>query len=560
MTSRYYYPCHLLALMAALLATACFMPKTVLATPTDNSLREVYVSANGSDSNDGSSDSPLATLSAAVQAAADGGTVYALSDLSLTKAARFWDKDIRIKSSGDNAYTITRADSFETASDPARSRYNPAMIEVGGASGIGSLYLENIILDDARKSALGTEGPGYYIQADSDGDGQTVFGDLTISNAQIVQDAMIATYHSECEITLGSGAVLKNYGGMSAVRISGGTLTMLAGSAILDETYASIRGKGEPISGASAGLYGPAGAIWVQGGTVNMESESEIRDIDGRAIYEDSGAIHLAGNIQRITSNNNMWQGADGLVVHVRNGAACSLEPNCFVSNGFTDNSKVTGSAFCIIQKDSRLEMKSGSVIEDWNGVNVFYVAGSSNPDDTYKGTLNINGKITNVNTNGNHIIQAVESNVTIGANAEITYNKVSYGTVYIQGGNTVHIFGKINGNYSTDRGGAVAITNHGDSDVFMYDGAELNNNYSEQTGGGILVSDGQFIMYGGTISGNCASLEGGGIFVREGGSFKMVGGTISNNYSSKEGGGIAHQPGSGHVEVEGGAVANELL
>lgn len=97
-------------------------------------------------------------------------------------------------------------------------------------------------------------------------------------------------------------------------------------------------------------------------------------------------------------------------------------------------------------------------------------------------------------------------------------------------------------------------MTNHGYSRVDMYDPAEISGNYSAQTGGGVLVSQGLFRMHGGTISGNFATLEGGGIFVRESGIFEMTGGDISGNYTATYGGGVAFQPGSSRVSIGGNA------
>ena len=60
--------------------------------------------------------------------------------------------------------------------------------------------------------------------------------------------------------------------------------------------------------------------------------------------------------------------------------------------------------------------MKSGSCIENWNGRNIFFVSGSNDSENAYKGTLVIDGTITKVNTNGNHIVQATESNILLGS------------------------------------------------------------------------------------------------------------------------------------------------
>ena len=60
---------------------------------------------------------------------------------------------------------------------------------------------------------------------------------------------MIATYNGVGTVTLGDGAILKNFGGMSAIRIAGGTLNMQSGSKIIDDSIKD-RTKGTIIEGA----------------------------------------------------------------------------------------------------------------------------------------------------------------------------------------------------------------------------------------------------------------------------------------------------------------------
>ena len=217
-------------------------------------------------------------------------------------------------------------------SDPARVNYNPAMIESADLLTLDHSYL--------RISSLMMREPppgempilviiSRRIQARWD----YRLGDMAIPNTDIVQDSIVATYHGESTITLGSGTILKNYGGMSAVRVAGGKLIMRAGSVICDDNMSIARAKGDTITGADTGLYGPAGAIWVQGGSVQMEPGSTIYNINGRAVYADSGNVDLAGDIYNILSNDNMWQGHSGVVAHVRNGASCTLEAGCQISN-----------------------------------------------------------------------------------------------------------------------------------------------------------------------------------------------------------------------------------
>lgn len=147
-----------------------------------------------------------------------------------------------------------------------------------------SLTLENIIFDDAGRH----EGSLFMQAPVSD-----------ISSDTIVQDAIVATYNNTATITLGDGAVLKNFGGMSAVRISGGELIMEDGSKIIDDSITDREKDGSTD-------FGPAGAVWMQGGTFEMEEgayiggASEDEWMVGRAVYIDGGEVTLNGTISRI--------------------------------------------------------------------------------------------------------------------------------------------------------------------------------------------------------------------------------------------------------------------
>lgn len=194
-----------------------------------------------------------------------GGTynIYVMSNLTSTACARFYDCHVTISSYDDpetedvETYKVTRGDSFQGQHETGRNWYNPSLLEIGKAKydndgsfamkELASLTLENITFDDAGK----TEGK-YYLQAGIEG----LPAGATSGN--IVQDAIIATYSNTSEITLGAGAVLKNYGGMSAVHLADGTLTMESGSKIIDDSVTD-RTKGD------AGSFGPAGAVWMQG-------------------------------------------------------------------------------------------------------------------------------------------------------------------------------------------------------------------------------------------------------------------------------------------------------
>ena len=522
------------------------------ADPTaQNGAAEIYVSSTGNDEqNTGTKDLPFATLAKAVDAAADGTTIYVMSDLTMDQCARFYDKSLKITSGEGGPYTITRSADFKQQSDTARSWYNPAMIEVqsSSASSVG-LTLSDIVLNDAGMH----EGTVFA---------QAVSGDGNEGNTAYVQDAIIASNATvPCTVTLGKDAVLRNFGGMSAVRATDqAKIVMESGSVIEDTLTGYTRTKG---SGADS--VGPAGAIWLQGGTLVMEEGSKIRNMDGRGVYADGGKVEIGGAISSIAANKSaMWQANSGIVIHLRNNAEGTLTSTALIE-------KISSGSIIYCAGDAKsFKMENGSKITDCpklNG-NVIYAKNC---------TVVIDGEISNVYATGNHILQTDGGTaVTIGENGRILNNHAYYGAVYINGTDEhLDIYGKINGNICANRGGGVVLSNNGGNhNATMYEGAEICNNKAEQTGGGAMISKGVFTMNGGTISGNISGTNsakgeadriGGGVFVRRGGQFIMNGGAIENNATTAFGGGVCFDASDyggmvPKIELNAGTVRNNLM
>lgn len=448
-----------------------------------------------------------------------------MSDLTMDQCARFYDKSLKITSGEGGPYTITRIADFEPQSDKARSWYNPAMIEVqsSSASSVG-LTLSNIVLDDAGMH----EGTVFAqaVSGNGNADNNTIF----------VQDAIIASNATvPCTVTLGSGAVLRNFGGMSAVRATDqAKIVMESGSVIEDNLTGYTRTKD-----SAAVSVGPAGAIWLQGGTLVMEEGSKIQNVNGRGVYADGGKVEIGGAISNIAANKSaMWQANSGIAIHLRNNAEGTLTSTALIK-------KLSGGSVIHCAGGAKsFEMENGSKITDCPSLNgnVIYAQNS---------IVVIDGEISNVYATGNHILQTDGGTaVTIGENGRILNNHAHYGAVYINGTNEhLDIYGKINGNICTDRGGGVVLSNNGGNhNAIMYKGAEICNNKAEKTGGGTMISKGVFTMNGGTISGNISGTNranpeadriGGGVFVRRGGQFIMNGGAIENNATTAFGGGV---------------------
>lgn len=516
-----------------------------------NDAAEIYVSSTGNDEqNTGTKDLPFATLAKAVDAAADGTTIYVMSDLTMDQCARFYDKSLKITSGEGGPYTIKRSADFKQQSDTARSWYNPAMIEVqsSSASSVG-LTLSNIVLDDAGMH----EGTVFA---------QAVSGDGNGDNTVYVQDAIIASNATvPCTVTLGKDAVLRNFGGMSAVRATDqAKIVMESGSVIEDTLTGYTRTKG---SGADS--VGPAGAIWLQGGTLVMEEGSKIRNMDGHGVYADGGKVEIGGAFSSIAANKSaMWQANSGIVIHLRNNAEGTLTSTALIE-------KISsGSIIYCAGGAKSFKMENGSKITDCpklNG-NVIYAKNC---------TVVIDGEISNVYATGNHILQTDGGTaVIIGENGRILNNHAYYGAVYINGTDEhLDIYGKINGNICANRGGGVVLSNNGGNhNATMYEGAEICNNKAEQTGGGAMISKGVFTMNGGTISGNISGTNsakgaadriGGGVFVRRGGQFIMNGGAIENNATTAFGGGVCFDASDyggtvPKIELNAGTIRNNLM
>lgn len=508
----------------------------------DNSLDVVYVSSTGDDENgSGAQDSPVASLAKAVLVAKDNGTVYVMSDLTMTKCARYYGKHLTITSGEGGPYTLTRGDDFAAHQDPARSTYNPALIEVDSTSGpnTASLKLTNIVLDDAAKH----EG-SYFVQADSEGDGHTTVGSTEVGNTDIVQDGIIATYNGVATITLGDGAVLKNYGGMCAVRVSGGELIMEDGSQIIDD-HEITREKGVK------GSFGPAGAIWLQGGTLTMNGGiiggADGTVMTGRAVYVDSGTANIGGTVQNIKGADAAWQGQNGVAVHLRSYGEATLTGTGEITNVTGTNS---GNNCAIWTQFCNFTTKAGSVISHVDGFQLLHFDDLDN--NNYSHEVLLDGTISDCACGSACLLRSWYGQITFGENSVIENCSSSSagGLIYSNNGSHYTFKGTIRNNTASK--GMIYLANQGGGGVIatIEDGAHIVDN----KGLGIRVNNSSNLtMNGGEIARNSSyGVQVSGKTDWTGVKFIMNGGTIADN----EGVGVyAAIGGNAVVQLNGGSV-----
>ncbi|WP_417054593.1 InlB B-repeat-containing protein, partial [Dysosmobacter sp.] len=502
----------------------------------------VYVRSDGSDSNAGTQTAPYATLVKAVTEAEDGSTIYVMSNLTMTKCARYYDKDLTITSlDPNNPVTISRWTEFDPQSDHARSWYNPAMVEVQTTGGEGAgLTLTNIIFDDDGKK----EGT-VFAQAVSDGS----VGATSNDNLVYVQDAIIASNATvPTTITLGDGAVLRNFGGMSAVRVTDQAKLVMKSGSVIEDASSITRSKGD------AGSVGPAGAVWLQGSDFEMENGAEIKNVNGRAVYADGGSVSVGGTISGITGNPAMWQGEDGTAIHLRSENASAV----LTSTAVVENISGGGSAVYVTGVDNHFLTAKGSTIRKLTqtiGVNCV-----SNKN------TKLNGEITKVS--GAIPLRLQTADVVLGEDGIIHKNELtSHGAAYVHNSSNLTIYGKINDNYSSSGKNAAALfiaPNGGDSHATLELGGEIcnNTNNGSKYGAAVELQQGNcsFTMNGGTISGNSGPC--GAVQVHKGSAkFIMNGGEVTGNTSTTGGeAGIYVENGTPTVELNAGKAQSVTL
>lgn len=417
----------------------------------------LYVSKDGSDENPGTQDEPLATLAKAVLKAQDGATIYIMSDLIMTKSARYYDKNLTITSTEDGPFTITRGEKFETTSDNTRSFYNPAMIEVQTTKDSSSLVVENLILDDANKIPKYTNAKGQTVDCVYKGPTTNGSG----GNLEKVQTAIIestATYPTT--VTLGKGAVLRNYGGMSAVRVT--------------QESALVMKSGSSIIGGSKG----SGAIWCQSADATMEEGSLITEMTGSNAIMASGSEsdHSIVTINGEITNNNfshaLQTGGNTDTIIGKTGYAHDNNVNygTIYLNGNNDTLEFYGRVNNNISSD-----RAGGVALSNNGTNKSAVM--------YEGAEIIGNESKEEGAGG----LLVSCGIFTMEGGTISENKAVIHAEAIGGG--VHV----------RRGG-----------TFIMNGGEISNNEATVAGGGIAYDalyygslDPNLQLNGGTITGN---------------------------------------------------------
>lgn len=423
----------------------CYIPAFAFADADQTAdSADIYVAADGNDATgDGTKAAPYASLAKAAEVvnagAGENFTVHVMSDLTSTACARFYNKNVTIVGEGTTVPVVSRGDGFDTQNDTARSWYNPAMIEVGGTKTDGSedlgkatLRLKNIILDDAGEH-MGTK----FGFAKTDGKG---------GNEEYVQDAIIASYNGTGTIILDEGATLKNFGGMTAVYVTGsGKLIMKNGSTICDdENFAASNNRN--------GKH----AIFLIGATLEMDEGSCVQNIKNALAVNSEGAKCLVnGSIKGIDGKNNP-------VVRVVANSEFTLGRTGVIENNTTDNI-----ATAYIHSGSVAHIY-GKIIGNKAPAGALYIV--TNGGSSY-GYLYDGAEIINNESTGKYgVIEVQQGDCTFTMNGgTVSGNKAKAGAIQVRKANAKFIMnGGVVDNNELLAGGT------GDAGVYATEGSNL--------------------------------------------------------------------------------------
>lgn len=343
--------------LSAALALGMISPAALAAAPADT----LYVSVSGSDANDGTQESPLATLPAAYDAVNDGGTIILLSDLETDIVTEFAEEKSVTLDGGGYSVTYTSSTSISTeaagvfsvsAGTVSLTNITVQMPEQKGTNG-RVLYIGEggavELLDGAvlANGYLGYGGGGVLVDG----------GSLTMTEGAEIQDCYIVNnttgYGGGVCVADGGTFVMdgglitgntihttlgyENYGGGVAI-LAGATMTMTGGTITGNEVDTAGGGvylaeggtlelggpaaiNGNTVSSADNNLYLPTtGATWAQ-----IEAATgEIGVTHGEADYNVIVGTPSGYTITRADEDAYTYDGGYGRAGHAR--TYCSFE------------------------------------------------------------------------------------------------------------------------------------------------------------------------------------------------------------------------------------------
>jgi hypothetical protein len=438
-----------------------------------------YVSAEGSDTNDGGSvNTPFRTLSRAYDAALasrNGRRVYILSDL-------------------EEAGPVT----LDAAGKPARGN---TAVSIEGFGGRRAAPFK------IRRSE-GTDGSVVEIQ----GGANVTFSNITIDGkpheSEPVGQPATSVYKPLFDVVL-DHTVKSEPGCHRALAVGGAGTEVTLGSGV------TVSGKKNGY--AYSGMKGVAYYEYPDQGV-------GIRVYDGARLVLGEGSA-----VANCDGTSSGYAGCYAAVV-VQSDAVLEMRKGSRVyANHETGGVLITSSRFTM----------DGGEISGNDRIGVSLYRGSSFTMNSGEISGNLRGGIAADSYNEAEASLFTMNGGRITGNTALPFPFFLAGGVEIRGNVTFEMNdGRIDGNTGGGAGGVFLVSGQSS---FVMNGGQIDGNASSGSyGGGVSVFNGVFTMKGGEISGNTTDGWGGGVSIIDAGHFVMEDGEIYGNTAAKQGGGVA--------------------
>lgn len=397
------------------------------------------------------------------------------------------------------------------------------------------------------------------------------------------------TNPSNSTIKLNGGSIERNKatnGAGGGVFIKGQNVTSDSGAAgmTIASNTSKTNGGGISVDGTGENV-----SITISNGTIGGDAKGNTSETRG-GIYVKNATLLINGGV--IKQNSSTKGGGGGVA---------ALNSNVTVSGGsiLNNNSNIAGGA--IYLENGSLDITDGTLSQNSSGNNggaIFFTspgrqftlnggtvsyntATGGNGGGIYvgNGSLRIlKGVVDNNKTTTSHgggVAFMPEDEGEMIMDGGVISNNSSYsnaGGIYFCSGTLQISNGEIFGNKAGQEGGGLAMRDV-EVDQFTYQptlatisGGKFYNN-SANLGGGIhLETAGTMNIEGGEIYQNSCTYQGGGINVEKSGGVTITNGAIRNNEAihgqnsgSGNGGGILLGADGGHLQINGGAIRENI-
>jgi len=490
---------------------------------------------------------------------------------TITRASTYTDVMFQINEGAILYITGTNTDKSSIIIDGNKNVISQAQVILAS----GNVYLTNTTIQNNKNRATSSAGGaikinvGGYLEinnclitkntACAFGGAFYSAGNIKIADSEIsYNNAMTTVTAEKSGLGRGGGFLLTGattYGVLTNVNIHHNT-AMYYGGAMQVQGGAELYFDSGTINENNVVLHGAGGIHLTSAAKFTMDDGASITNNSSRYV---GGAIHtsysciLNLNGGEISGNTVVGRGGG---VHINVGGELNLNGTNIIGNQAFSGMRVsvstvdeTGDTYTtptstdtdemvegfgggVLVDSGKCIMQKGTVSDNFatkggGGIGFVMIAtGDRNSEDNVNKIVSFTmegGTITENDTDGNggaiYLMKNMIAEDTTDADGNVIPGTPGTPTITINGGSVTN-------NTAKGNGGAAYLEE--ETDFYISGDATLSENYAEQDGGAVYISEGNAEISGGTISNNYAEGNGGALYVK--GTVNMSDATIIDN------------------------------